>query len=86
MMTYTEKPTGIFVVVPTKHRKRADVKKDCARIVEKYKKRFGNDICCEGCEAYNECSPYFHVEFDKDLCHECNEEKFRDILAKHYNL
>lgn len=46
----------------------------------------GNDICCEGCEAYNECSPYFHVEFDKDLCHECNEEKFRDILAKHYNL
>jgi hypothetical protein len=42
-MTYAKKPTRIFIVVPLKNRKRIDVKKDCARIVEKYRKKIGND-------------------------------------------
>lgn len=37
------KQKKIFIVVPMKNRPRKDVMKDCARVVDKYMKRFGND-------------------------------------------
>ena len=57
-MAYTKKPTKIFVVVPMKNRQRKAVKKDCAKIVEKYKKRFSNDNVCVTNSIYDQFMRY----------------------------